>query len=496
MRARYPGPEQEQDTTSRRCALLQLIAVAMVLPTSAALASGDLEARLAKVLRRSEFREAQVSVLVVRLSDGAVLFQRSPALPLAPASNMKILTALAALAEFGPAHRFETVVSADRDPVTSGAVGTLAVRGSGDPSLTIEEWWRLVGDLRRAGVREIREGVILDDSVFDRTYRHPGWYRVGVRAYHAPIAGLSVNYNTFAVEVRGGRVPGSPAWVAIDPETPYFTLDNRARTGAAEQATSLRIERLPEAEAERIIVSGIVPAGRPREVYYRAVTDVPKYVGAVLRAMLESNGIRVAGSIRSGVAPTDWRELLRFEGKSVGEDVRLMMKYSNNFIAESLVKAMAVHRFGGPGTWELGIEAMRDRLEALHLDLSGARLVDGSGLARENRVTARLLVDALRTAWASFEFGPEFVAALPIAGRDGTLRNRARHTLGVVRAKSGHLSTVTSLSGYARMHDGTDAVFSVLVNTGGQATADIARAVDAFVSELVAGKEKPSEPTF
>jgi len=459
----------------------------LLVPLAPAFAAGNpgLRPALARALGARGLRGAQVSALVVRLSDGAVLYEHSPDTPLTPASNMKILTATAALAEFGPAHRFSTRVSADARPDARGSLGTLGIRGGGDPALTGEEWWRLAADLRRAGVREIRDGLVLDDSAFDRTRWHPSWKGVGTRAYHPPIGALTANYGTFAVAIEPGASRGTAARVAIDPALPYLRLEGRVTTAPSTQRSSVRIERRAAANAERIVVSGTVPAGDPLELHYRSVADPTAYAGAVLRMQLEANGIRLGSGKRLGTVPPGWVELMTFRGKTLGEIVRLMMKYSNNGIAESLIKSMGAERFGEPGTWEKGIAALRQRLAALGLRADGARLVDGSGLSRENRVSARLLVDTLRLARRSFAFGPELVSSLPIAATDGTLEHRGMSVAGSVRAKTGLLSSATGLSGYARMRDGTEAVFSVLANEYRHGAADAMLAIDAFVREIV-----------
>jgi D-alanyl-D-alanine carboxypeptidase/D-alanyl-D-alanine-endopeptidase (penicillin-binding protein 4) len=125
------------------------------------------------------------------------------------------------------------------------------------------------------------------------------------------------------------------------------------------------------------------------------------------------------------------------------------------------------------------------RLVAAGADPAGFSVVDGSGLSYQNKVTARTFVEVLRRARLSFRYGPEFVAALPIANGDGTLERRAEGARGAVRAKTGLLTRVTSLSGYAELPDGELAVFSIVLN--GYRTSDSAAmaAVDRFVAELV-----------
>jgi D-alanyl-D-alanine carboxypeptidase/D-alanyl-D-alanine-endopeptidase (penicillin-binding protein 4) len=211
--------------------------------------------------------------------------------------------------------------------------------------------------------------------------------------------------------------------------------------------------------------------------------DPVRYAGSVLRAQLEANGIAVEGENRLGVVPESMVLLDEFEGKSLADAVQLFLKYSNNTMAEMLVKALGV-RSAGVGSWSTGIAAVRAELDRLGIDVAGLSIVDGSGLSYQNRVTPRALVSALRIARASFDFGPEFVAALPIAAADGTLEKRTEGAANRVRAKTGLLTRITALSGYAMSADGRPLVFSILVNgfTGSDEAA--MAAVDRFAAEL------------
>ena len=456
---------------------------------AAAVQAADLPARLTQALAQRGLRQARVAALVVRADDGATLFERSPDERLTPASNVKILTAVAALATFGPAHRFTTEVYADREPDAEGRVGTLAVRGGGDPSLTSEQWWRLAADLRRQGLRRVSGDLLLDDSAFDRQRWHPAWGPVSSRAYFAPVGALNANYGAFGVEIRPGARQGAPLLVTLDPPVPYLRLDNRARTGGKKP---LAVERRDGDGNDTVSVSGSLRAGDGPVLLYRSVSDPTAYAGAVLRMQLEANGIQVQGSTRAAALPGGFRRILAFEGEPLAEIARLFLKHSNNNIAETLLKDMAVQS-GQPGSWENAVPIMRARLQSLGIDPAGFSLVDGSGLAPVDRVAPRAFVSALRLARDSFRFGPELEAALPIAARDGTLEKRAAAAMDAVRAKTGLLAGATSLSGYAHLQDGSEAVFSIIANDYKQGDLEAMAAIDGFVAALVASS--PSPPT-
>ena len=215
-----------------------------------------LAAKLDAALAVKALRRAHVSAFVVRASDGEVLFEHSPDRALTPASNMKILTALAALQTFGPTHRFETPILADEPLDATGGVHVLFVRGGGDPVLNSEDWWRLAADLHAHGLRRVQGDLVLDDGVFDGARWHPDWGAVSSRAYHAPVGGITANYGAFAVTVKPGARAGDPVKVEVDPPVAYLRVANRARTGPANARSSIVVDRSAAGDVEAGVSGG------------------------------------------------------------------------------------------------------------------------------------------------------------------------------------------------------------------------------------------------
>ncbi len=441
--------------------------------------AADLGSRLAAAVDHPGLRGASVGALVVRADNGQIVFDRGADQLLIPASNLKVLTALAALSLFGPAHRFTTRLYADAPADPSGGVGALAVRGGGDPALTSEEWWRLAADLRQRGIRHVRGDVIFDDGYFDQQRWNPTWDGVSARAFHAPVGALNANFGAFAVVVRPTRGAGARPTILVDPPVPYFEIVDRMQAGGA----PLDVSREAAGARDRVVVSGTAPARNDSEPFERSVSDPARYAAAVFRMQLAAAGITVDGQDRFATVPSNFVEIMAFDGKPLAEIVRLLMKFSNNNIAEMLVKNIGATTSGTQGSWPAGIAGVRAQLTTLGIDPAGFQTVDGSGLSQADRVTPRTLVTALRIAQGSFAFGPEFMSALPIAGRDGTLAHRAA-AADAVRAKTGMLRGAAGLSGYARSRDGTPLVFSVLVNGLTRGEADAIAALDGFAAAL------------
>jgi len=443
------------------------LATGLVLVVGAAqAATADLEARLDRLLARGVLAQASVGIYVERQSTGEVVYARGADRLLIPASNQKILTALATLERFGPAHRFSTRIWAPKPIDGDGMVSELLIEGGGDPAMNSEDWWRLAADLRRAGLRGVHGDLRVDDTLF----------------------ALTANYGTFFVSVWPQMTPGSAVLIDIDPPVDYLRLRNQAKTGSARSRPKLTVDRVPgrktDGPAEEVVrVTGVARKGDSVDRFPRSVIDPGLYAGSVLAYQLRANGIEVDGEVRRAPRREENLQLiLDRPGRAVSEAVALCLKYSNNSIAEILVKNLAAWEGVLPGQepvrqgdWVSGIRALRKELARHGVDLGEATLVDGSGLSLQNRVTPRTLARALRVGRASFRIGPEFVAALPIAETDGTLEKRLHGGPGRIRAKTGLLSdaAVTALSGYAERSDGEVLIFSILVNghSGGSGAA-------------------------
>lgn len=470
-------------------------------PSTAKARPGDsLATQIERQLAKGPLANASVGIYVERASDGEPLYNRGADRLLIPASNQKILTTLAALDRFGPTHRFSTRVWSTAEPDGAGIVDELIVEGGGDPVMNSEDWWRLAADLRRSGLRGVRGDVRVDDTLFDAPGWHPSWGRVSARAYHAPIGALTANYGSFFVSVSPENTIGSGASVYIDPPVDYLRLRNRAKTVARSSKTGLRVDRIKGvqeegAHEEVVRVEGGARYGDDADLIPRSVLDPGLYAASLLAHQLRANDIFHEGGVRREPLVGKGKALLlEHHGRSLSEIVQLCMKYSNNSIAENLVKNLGAYAGGDStkqptqqGGWSQGVRALRSQLRGLGVPLGEAKLVDGSGLSIQNRVSPRIFVKALQVGRSSFEIGPEFVAAFPIAQRDGTLERRLEGSSGRIRAKTGLLAdaAVSSLSGFAERADGETLVFSILVNGHSGGAGSAMRAVDAIARTLL-----------
>ena len=439
---------------------------------------------LAALLSAPALRGARVGVAVEELASGRRVLDHDAGVALVPASNQKLLIASASLAHWGPAHRFETPVLLE-GPIENGVVeGALWVVGQGDPSLVSESLWKLAEEIRLRGVRELRGGIGIDTTHFDAVYFHPDWEPVSSRAYYAPTSAFAANYSSFRIDVAPGLKVGERVQVRFAPETPYFRALPDALTLRGGGQLAVDVDVLADGTGESVRVTGSLAEDREATTYWRAVALPERYAAAVLRAQLEAQGVRVGPRVRFGPVPADARELLRFAGDPLALQIRLLDKYSNNFVAEQLTKVLGAELYGAPGTWEKGVRALVAHLDRLGADAPGTVIADGSGLSPRNRMAPATLTALIRSSVSSFGYGPEFLSSLPIGGRDGTLETRMEGAALPVRGKTGHLRRVSSLSGVVPGPDGGLRAFSVVVNGARGSSLDVDAAIDAFVERL------------
>ncbi len=452
------------------------------------------------VVARSALAGARVGICVLSLDTGATLYARDADTLLNPASNVKLFTSAAALARLGPEYRFETEAWLDAAGLNGGHPRALYLRGKGDPTLTTERLWVLAGDLQHLGLKRVGD-LVLDESWFDAERIGAGFdQESGDKSYLAPAGALSLNFNTVAVHVAPGERRGAAGRVELEPDSSYFELVNRTRTVGTGAARRVMVSSMPGGQGgrQRIVVEGRLPAGGRPAVSWRKIDDPAQYLGQTLRRLLELRGVRVTGKVRLGAVPEGAQLFHVAESEPLSDVVRRLSKSSNNFIAEQLLKTLGAAAAGPPGSWASGLTAVEGFLSSLGLRRGSYVMKNGSGLNDANRFSARQTARLLAALWRRFPLAPEFLASLPVAGKDGTMRWRLEgpETAGRVRAKTGSLDGVNSLSGYVETVDGERLAFAILVNDAPVKAAAMTPAIDAVTAALVlrGAAGRPSAP--
>ena len=431
---------------------------------------------------------AKLGVDVVDVDSGKTLYARNDAGLFNPASNVKLFTTAAALALLGPEYRWKTVVYADAALSGGELKGRLYLKGHGDPTLVVEDLWRMVTDLYAVGLRKVSGDLAVDDSFFDDVRVGPGFEQKQEDApFRAPNGALSLNYNAVAVHVLPGAVDGA-ARVVIDPATPYFTVVNEARTVAAGRS-AITVETRDAPDHTEVRVAGRIRVNDPGQQQLRRVSHPDLYTAYAFRELLARRGIKVSGNVVRDATPATARALSAHYSQPLGVAVRDVNKRSNNFMAEQILKTLGAESGGRPGTWQKGIEAVAGFLERLGIARKDYKMTNGSGLYNSNLFSPAQLTTLLRVAYKDFRFAADFIGSLALAGADGTIGHRMEGGLAerYVRAKTGTLAGVSCLAGYAGAPGRAPLAFAIFMNDVPDPSTQKARkAQDAIAEALVA----------
>jgi D-alanyl-D-alanine carboxypeptidase/D-alanyl-D-alanine-endopeptidase (penicillin-binding protein 4) len=458
-----------------------------------------LEGRIAALLAEPAAQRASWGLHVVRVSDGEQLCERNAHVPMTPASNTKLASTALALLRLGPDYRFVTRVLAEAPPDGAGRVrGALRLAGGGDPTLSgravpyskdaaagdpLGPLKELANQVAAHGVKTVDGGVIGDATRWPWAPYPPGWAAGDMTwEYGAPVSALAVNDNAVQMTVRPGPGAGEAASIEFRPLVEYFTVFNALRiAGGAER----RIE-ISRAPGSRVVeIRGTAPPGGGPAAQSLAVDDPAQFAAEAFAMLLRQRGITVRGPVRAetraeGLA---WREpqgveLARRESPPLVELLRIINKVSQNLHAEMVLRETA-HVVRGEGTARAGAEEMAKLLREAGADEREFDLEDGSGLSRRGLISTAALTALLRYMDAQGK-GELFRSLLPVAGEDGTLAGRFRGMAEAaqVRAKTGSLSHVAALSGYAGEEPGRRVAFSIIANGFTAPPAEIRALID------------------
>ena len=424
---------------------------------------------LQQAIRDQNLPPDAVGLWVQRVGDAAPLARLNPGKPFNPASTIKLATTLAALSELGPSHTWTTTIYATA-PVRDGVLkGDLVLRGSGDPGMVSEEHWRMLGALRRAGLRRIEGNVFLDTSHFHLPMEDPGAFDgQPLRAYNQPPHALHVNANALRFHVLPDP-EGRGIRVESDPPLPGLEIVNQLRGvqgGCGGWLRGIRYEVDNGSGPPRVIFSGDYPVNCGDYELLRTAITPESYNRELFRLHWGQWGGELLGDVRYGVLRSmDQEPLLVHQSRPLGDIIRVANKWSSNVVTRHLALTVGAERMGPPATVENSREAIYEVLAGLGVDVGGMIVDNGSGLSRHARMTPEQLAQVLQAGWNS-PWRPEFVSSLAIAGLDGTLRRRFSNgpETGRMHLKTGHLNQVSAVAGYVRNRSNEDVMVVLLVN--------------------------------
>jgi serine-type D-Ala-D-Ala carboxypeptidase/endopeptidase (penicillin-binding protein 4) len=474
----------------------------------------QLRNRIEEIVKQPALEPGFFAVKIVSLDSGQVIFEQDANKFVRPASNMKLYTVATAFDRLTPDYHFITSVYAKEKPEDGKIKGDLIIFGRGDPSLAARfnngDYFKGINDLAErivaAGVKRIKRDLVGDESYFNGAPLGSGWEWEDLTwSYGAPVSALTINDNAIDVNIKPADRVGAPVLTTTGPPASSFlTIVNRATTSERGTRGTLRIYR--GLGANSLEISGTLPLGDAGFVGGVAIPDPALAFVSMLRDALVKRGVKIDGRVRtvtsrSGLSivqasttpmlaaspPPSNIEIASLQSPAFSVIAAQTLKPSQNQYTELILRTLG--RMQPPNVAdadrrddeELGLEAVKNLLRQAGVKDTEVALNDGSGLSRNDLISANTTVQLL-TFMSKHKYFAQFREALPIAGVDGTLRTRMRGTPaeGNVRAKTGSLSSVASLSGYVTTAAGERLVFSMMLNNYPDAAAVRHDSIDAI----------------
>ena len=462
----------------------------------------ELQSKISEILAKPELASSIVGVKAVSLDTGRVLFEENAGKLLRPASNMKLYTVAAALDRLSPDYRFVTSVYTYTPPDAAGVIrGNLTILGRGDPSISARfnngDYFKAIDDLASrivaAGVKRVEGDLVGDETYFIGPKYGAGWEWEDLTWYYgAEITPLSVNDNALDLFIKPGPSEGQPALITTGPPDPLLTIVNKVVTSARRVPRDISIHR--GLNENTITIAGSIPLDESGMTRGIGISHPALLFVYLLRNSLAQKGVVITGKSRttgeisqpslitavpisgtngsSSAAGPFQNEIVAFQSPPFSVIAAQTLKPSQNLYTELILRTLgkitpppATMSPLGQTSENLGIEAVKSFLKTAGIRPEALNLDDGSGLSRNDMITAEASVQLL-TFMSKHRYAQVFRDALPIAGVDGTLRTRMRGTAAAnnVRAKTGSLSSASSLGGYVTTAAGEKLAFAIIVN--------------------------------
>jgi len=463
----------------------------------------ELRNRISEIIDKPELASAMVGIKVASLDTGRVLFEENAMKLLRPASNMKIYTVAAALDRLSPDYRFTTSVYAPTKPDSSGVIkGNLTIFGRGDPSIAARfnngDYFKGIDDLATriaaAGVKRVDGDLVGDESYFVGPQYGSGWEWDDLTWYYgAEVTPLTVNDNALDLFIKPGSEVGKPAVITTGPPDPLLKIVNRVTTLSRGTRRDISISR--DLGEDVITINGSIGLDDKGYTGGIGISHPAMLFMYLLRTSLAQRGVTIKGQSRTETfeskqnsqspgrlyaltslpqgLPTPPTEIATLQSPPLSLIAAQTLKPSQNLYTELILRTLGkvspapttTPSTIGLTTEDQGLETVRAFLKGVGIRPESLVLSDGSGLSRNDMITADASVQLL-TFMSRHRYAAFFREALPIAGVDGTLRTRFRNTPAEnnLRAKTGSLSSAASLSGYVTSAAGEKLVFSIMVN--------------------------------
>lgn len=393
-----------------------------------------------------------VGIVVQQTTKPRPLVEHDAERPRNPASVMKLVTTFAALDLLGPAYRWRTEAYLGGPLVAGELHGDLILKGHGDPKITIEQWQVLMTQLRANGLSAIDGDLALDRSAFALPPHDPSAFdREPLKPYNVGPDALLVNFKSLKLTLAPDAT-GASVSVRAEPPLAEVAL-GPPPAPATEDCGDWRSRAAPTVEDHgdrgAIAFGGTYPVACGEREWWIAILDHPHYVRAMFETYFREAGGRFAGGVKELRVPADARPFAVLESPPLEDIVRDVNKLSNNVMARQIFLTLGTTQSSAPATPARAVDAIRRWLASRRLALTGLVLENGSGLSRQERMSAGAFNRLLIAANAS-SVRDEFASSLAVAAVDGTVERRFQNgaVAGQALLKTGTLEGVRALAGY------------------------------------------------
>lgn len=455
-------------------------AIALPLPSAAALCPAELATSIEAIANRPELRRARLGIQVETLA-GETLLSRESDRFFVPASTLKLLTSAAALTKLGPDYTLQTSVLGGQN---ANGIATLEVIGQGDPSFDQTDLEALSHQLQQRGVTRV-DTLYGNDSAFAGSAVNPNWEWEDVQAgYGAPVNALILDENEIGLTLVPQTL-GEPLNVVWDDpaQAALWAIENHSTTVSPGEPEFVTVGR--ELGRPLLRVSGQLVAGLGTETASVSVPNPGEHFLVAFQNILAEQGIIVGQTHLASPPANQWEELASLQSPPLAELLIPTNQNSNNLYAEALLKTLGRTLQGGDDATIAGVEVALRTLQTLGLDPAAVVMVDGSGLARKNLITPEAMVDVLQ-GMAQSPNASIYRDALAIAGESGTLKNRFQNSpvAGRLYGKSGAISRNFALAGYLEPENSSPLVFSIFLNNINERGSTARQIIDEIVLKI------------
>lgn len=410
--------------------------------------------------------QVNLGMVVVDLTSGETLYRRNAGQLFIPASNMKLFSEAAAIMVLGPDYHFKNQLSISSGKIQQGVLqGTIYIQLSGDPSFSRHELQTLLASLKDWNINSIQGNVYIDSDLVGVDAYPPGWLASDLSySYGAPNAPVMIDANRLTVTVNPGARAGDPAVVEVDDGGGAIVLNNQVTTKATTKGCGVGFSLDQD---NHLTVRGCVGVGQWAVQQRLAIKNPLVYAQEMIKSDLAKANIQLNGQVQLGKTPTGALLIATQYSKALSELMADTLKPSDNLYADSLYLHAAAKLNGSPVNWKGAEPVIKNFLQAqTGIDFKNAVFTDGSGLSRYSLVTPEQTISLLKFLYQRFPLSYEYISALPVSGRDGTLQKRFRTPTqqGFVRAKTGTMTGINSLSGYLYTSNGHTLAFAMYIN--------------------------------